>query len=693
MWKYVVVILALTLSACGRREAVEVYDLGRNVDVAELDGPADARPETTVSAGFVKIFQKAGTSISYYIKLDADSVLAFGIGSEPPDGPSKGPVPEYVVTVRTEDEKDAVQVYRDGWTGRLLRRVGLRKNIRVSLPRIRGIVRVTLKVQSEDNEPATGIWVNPRVEGRSSASPVSTSAASGSTMGGGAPSDAGPSFMIVLLDAARRDRFGCYGYGGHTTPNIDRFAADSVVFQNAYCEAVYTQASVGSLLTSEYPDRHGSVRKGYGLGPDTRTIAQVLQEAGWETGLITASPNASSLYGYERGFDTVSELYKRPGGKGVVDAVEVADAGIDWLRAHSDKRFFLYLHFREPHGPLRPPPPFYGKFSGGYPGPLKDNNQTDDLFTLVNTGKLALTPEDSSYLAHRYDENLSYVDSEVGRLLEYLRSQKLLERTVLFLLGDHGEALGEHDFFGHNETLYQEASRIPLMMHLPSSPGYRSVGDPVGIIDVAATMAGLAHAHAQAGAFQGRSLVPAIRGESLAHVPLFTRTTGDTPAYGVMDDGYRYLYTAYGDRRELYELADDPVEKIDVAEERELRVGYMHQLYLLWAKTQASLAPASPPTQVNASPEDVAALAGLGYVDPGQGYGSPDVAGEGSEPDETTQTAYPRAGKEPKPKLQRKHGQTQPSEGAENGSRKLRREHRKTGEKGTTRSPVTHQAE
>lgn len=661
------VLLLLLVGCGGRQHGSVVFDLGRNAGFAEFKGAPDARIDVKENSGVISVFQRSGTGLSYYLKSGSGSYLTFGIGSA---GPSRsGGTALCSVLYEAEDGRPPVKIFEDGRMRRIFRKVGLGERVRVRLPDGTGLARITLQVGAQGGKDAIAVWLNPRIEEGSGGvqaagnqAPPAPASAMPQLVGGNT------NFLIVLLDAARADHFGLYGHRKDVTPEIDRLATESVVFRNAYCEAVFTQASVASLLTSEYPDRHGSILKAYGLGPHTRTVTQMLKDAGWETALITASPNASSLYGYDRGFDTVEELYKKTENtKRLVDAHEVVDSAIAWLEQHRDKKFFMYAHIREPHAPHIPPPPFSGKFSSDYPGPINDAHNTEGLYNLVNSGKLDLMPEDCAYIAARYDENLAYADSQVGRLLAWLRTSGLLDRTVIVLLGDHGEGMGEHRVFGHNSRLYREVSHIPLVFHLPSGVPRKvtTVDDVVGVIDVTPTLLDVAGVVAPEGAFQGRSLLAKMAaGASLVPRPNFCRTSGEKPIFGVLDDGFRYMYDVESHEQQVYALGTDPGERVNLVESSPLRTGFLHQEYITWAWEQATLAKGAPATGISVSPEDATALIELGYADPGAGRGpgssSAEVSAAPSKNSASAEkepkpkvTPPPKSGKEKKPKTDR----------------------------------------
>jgi len=243
--------------------------------------------------------------------------------------------------------------------------------------------------------------------------------------------------IIVLIDAARADHFGAFGYERDTTPNADRLFARSVVFGEAYAQAPNTKASIASLFTSQFPDTHGVIGMHVAVPSDVPTLAELLNQSGFHTAAFSANPFLSSDFGFARGFDEFYEVFREvglvPNRLGCVPADLMVEKAVPWFREHSKQRFFAYLHFLEPHKPYAPPPPFNTRYGG--------NSEIARLTAL-------------------YDGNLAYVDDAVGRLLKEIQDMGLFENSVVVFLADHGEALGEHGHFGHVECVYEPTIRI-----------------------------------------------------------------------------------------------------------------------------------------------------------------------------------------------------------------------------------------
>jgi len=276
----------------------------------------------------------------------------------------------------------------------------------------------------------------------------------------------GSNLIFCLVDAARADHFGTYGYLRDTTPHIDKLAEESILFEKSYSAASYTVASVGSIFTGVYPDSHEVVDESDKLAESWTTLAEFLQADNFETASIISNPFASRAFGYHQGFDLEKRLFldspNRSRWEGQAD--RMVSESIQWLEKKDNNPFFLYLHIREPHEPYFPPSGFKGKF-------LEVNNDalTSDTDTLraVNHGELTISDSQNEQFMARYDENLNYSDQAVGNLIGYLKESGLWERSIFVLISDHGEGFGEHGAWLHGSIPYEEMIKVPLIIHLP----------------------------------------------------------------------------------------------------------------------------------------------------------------------------------------------------------------------------------
>ncbi len=448
------------------------------------------------------------------------------------------------------------------------------------------IVRIGLAV-GEAGQPrfAWGRFVAPRVLGRGGADPLAPERL---TPAENARADAlrrhlrNANVFLVVLDAGRAQEFGCYGYSRATTPEIDKIAAEGIVFDHVYTPSVYTLGAMSSVWTSEYPDRHHSaVSFNATLPKDRLTLAQLLSAQGVHTGGFVANAVAGRLFGFDRGFDDFQELWSTLGSSGAV----FKEALPPWLAKNRDRRFFAYLHFREPHFPYDPEPPFDTKF--GPDGPIsKADRRSEAFFKDVNQGRRPFSEAEREHLVRLYDGSLAFADEQVGALRRALEKQGLWNRTVFIVTADHGEELYERGWIGHNVHLFEPSVHIPLVVHFPQGAGPAGVRVAAlsDLLDLAPTIADVFGCLGKDGSdreFQGRSLLPVIEGAPGKPVVL-SRTVWDRPRYAMRDEHYEYFFDTRSGEEHLYDRKADPGETHDVSAAEPLRTAYYRQALHHW---------------------------------------------------------------------------------------------------------------
>ena len=408
--------------------------------------------------------------------------------------------------------------------------------------------------------------------------------------------------VLVFLDGANALRMS-----PTTTPVLTAFAADSIVFDNAVTQAVYTIASIGSVLTGQYPERHQSVSFADKLRDDVVTFPALLAENGYRTAGFSGNAVASKTFGLDQGYDEFFQIWERDDYTGHGDSV--LGAFRDWLGDVGDDRFFAYVHFREPHFPYNPPAPFDTKFGSSnlFPEGMADWPVVEALNTEAASGT-APTHEVLERVRALYDGNLAYVDDLIGQLMRCLEDQGLGDDTVLIVTADHGEALFEHGYIGHNTQLYEESVRVPLMLKLPGqSP--RRVDDVVELIDLAPTILELAGVHVPA-SMQGRSLLEPGR-DRVA----FSRTVWKRARYSARNDRYKLVWDSRTGVSELYDLETDPVEARNIYAERAFVSGYLEQRLFTWLRDQEALRAGVSSDNAEITEEERRRLQSLGYTD------------------------------------------------------------------------------
>jgi len=349
--------------------------------------------------------------------------------------------------------------------------------------------------------------------------------------------------LLFTLDTTRADHLGCYGYPRIETPNIDRLAAEGFLFQNATSQAPLTLPSHSSIFTGTYPLYHG-VRDngGFYLESDNTTLAEVLQQAGWATSAFIGAFVLDSRWGVNQGCDYYYDNFDLAKYKTIsLDSVqrqggEVIKAFFDWFEGNGQKKFFSWIHLYDPHSPYEPPEPYKTRY-GDRPWGL-------------------------------YDGEIAYVDSLIGQIVEELEKKGLLEKTLIIIVGDHGESLGEHHESGHGFFIYDATQSVPLIVRIPSSALQgRVIESQVENVDIMPSLLeflGLPIPKE----VQGRSFLPLIAGKSGGTERLaYSETYYPRYHYGwselksLRSAKYKFIQAP---RPELYDLVQDPGEQSNI---------------------------------------------------------------------------------------------------------------------------------
>jgi arylsulfatase len=433
------------------------------------------------------------------------------------------------------------------------------------------------------------------------------------------------SVLLITIDTLRADHLGAYGYRRPTSPRIDAFARRATVFDQAYTYWPKTRGSFVGIMTGRFASQTGYGKTHPLLLEFNPTLASVLKDAGYETVATIDNPNVASSLGYARGFDRYRETWEEASLASEMDRARAITAdGVRYLAsAKPEHPFLLWLHYVNPHAPYEPPAPWDKAF-------LDEEALRGPSLRAVN-GFHGGVPKPWSvpgkglgwYVA-RYDGEIAAADAEVGEVLEALERSAVRDRTLVVIASDHGESLGEHDYyFDHGENLFDSAMRIPLLMAGPGVlPGRRT--------DVLATTLDLVPTILDAVKVSyppdlaGESLLPAARGERRPD-RLRLHGQNDRNLLGSWDRRFKIVATPSDDgaRYALYDRQADPGETRDATraspqaareERRELEL-FREQLDAWTVRTRRLL---EGQTQVERlSPEACEKLKAMGYVQQG----------------------------------------------------------------------------
>ncbi len=319
--------------------------------------------------------------------------------------------------------------------------------------------------------------------------------------GGGA--ERPPNVLLISIDTLRADHVGCYGYGRPTTPNIDALAREGVLFENHISSSSWTLPAHASLFTSVADSVHGCLEStGTALSPAFTTLAERFARAGYETAGFYAGPYLHEVFGLGQGFETyrfcvqdadafsaeevqswgLDPVAQKRSHQGVTNP-GVYRAGRDWMEAHKERPFFVFLHFWDVHYDFTPPPPWDTRFNPGYRGPVDGRD-----FVFDPSIAPGMPAADLQQLLALYDGEIGWTDTFVGLLRQDLETWGLSDDTIIVVTSDHGTEFFEHGGKGHRSTLYDELIRIPLVIWYPERLAARRVSAQTRSIDVGPTL-------------------------------------------------------------------------------------------------------------------------------------------------------------------------------------------------------------
>lgn len=324
--------------------------------------------------------------------------------------------------------------------------------------------------------------------------------------------------LLITLDTLRADHLGAYGYPRPTSPHLDRFAASATVFLDVTCSMPTTLPSHLSILTGLTPAQHGVHRNGELPQRELPSFFAAIEEQGAKSAAIVAAGVLREDFLRPLGIDQFFDLQDQA--TYFVDAEVINQRAIAWLEKNGEQPFALWLHYFDTHEPYTPPPAFAERFTEGYAGPLPNALDTPWLVSLNRAEvRAGLSERDLRHVVDLYDAEIAYLDAQLGRLFSFLEERRLLAETLVVLVGDHGQAHGENDFFGHGEKLIEPVIKVPLIVRMPGQKRHFEVEAAVETLDIVPTLADL-FGFAPGAEARGRSLRAALQGGELAPASL-----------------------------------------------------------------------------------------------------------------------------------------------------------------------------
>lgn len=421
-----------------------------------------------------------------------------------------------------------------------------------------------------------------------------------------------PDIVLITLDAARSDHFSHAGYPRQATPEIDRFAEQSLVFLNAFALAPYTLCSVPTMITGLSFLDHGVVSRTDVLSPVAETMAESLQTAGYRTAAFTTTPNNSAAKGFDQGYDEFFEMWRDVPRGTARNPHYVTQEVIEWLGTIGDATpFHLQVHYIPPHGPYAPAARFDRFTDPDYSGPCNGRNITLDH---IESGAVPVDEECLEHVIGLYDGNLLAADHAVGQLLDALRGRERWPDTVVLITSDHGEAFLEHGRMTHNSTVFDEMLHVPFVLRIPAWMDTSQVDTDrlVTLADIVPTL--LATASIQPSLpLEGVNLLR-NEGDTRLHDTRYfvAANTDKPPLLGLRTRRWKLLLNGPG-HGALFDLAEDPGETENIRFDNPALFAGMGMLLTHRLITPSTLAPSEESSEI--TEEDRKMLEALGYVE------------------------------------------------------------------------------
>lgn len=301
-----------------------------------------------------------------------------------------------------------------------------------------------------------------------------------------------PNIVFITIDALRADHLGCYGYHRDTSPNMDALARNSILFKNFFTVVPKTGPSMTTFFTGKYIQNHGVVGNQMEWNSSIQPFMELMPKE-YKKAAIVANTILLGSKGYDRGFDIYA--YN--------DDEELTLKAIHWLDTFFNRacNFFLWLHYLDPHGPYKPPAEFHEIFVNDqyYDAsrkvtldytPIKGYSKNTGLGVVPAYQRLGDINEVDYYVA-QYDAEIKHIDSEVGKLLSFLEQKKQMDNTIIIISADHGESLGENNYYFEHGMLVNESSiHIPLIISHPEVREHLAVNSLLQNTDLAPTILG-----------------------------------------------------------------------------------------------------------------------------------------------------------------------------------------------------------
>lgn len=423
-----------------------------------------------------------------------------------------------------------------------------------------------------------------------------------------------PNIVFILIDTLRADRVGFGGCAEAVTPELDSLAQSGVVFERALSMAPWTEPATAAIFTGMPPSQLGVGFPDVTLPKSAKTLAEYLLDVGYSTAAFSGNPLISAQFSFDKGFAVFNE--KCVGHFQWRSAECLTDEVINWFKKKPPRPFFLYVHYIDPHARYDAPPPYHDRFSYGYTGDNESVERGDIVpfeMRIKRGQKLELSAEDAEYLEKLYLGEIAYVDEQVGRLVEFIKSCS--ESPTLFIItSDHGEEFMEHGIVGHIYNLHDTLLHVPLIFFGDGIKKGAKVKTPVSTADITPTLLDMLGIPSPQNSW-GSSFKPLLEGGTVEERPIFAeRADFWRNSYAVIADGWKLIYSPHDNITMLFDITNDAGEYRNLSgKNKTVEKAMMQKLheFLNWIESH-KLPPTAPDYERRR--EHKRRLKALGYI-------------------------------------------------------------------------------
>lgn len=422
-----------------------------------------------------------------------------------------------------------------------------------------------------------------------------------------------PNIVLIVVDTLAANFIGAYHRPRQDnyvspSPNIDRISSQAVTFLNAYSSSSWTKPAVASIFTGLYPSEHGVTSIKADLTANFETLPEMLKRQGYKSAGFVSHDFISPSTGYAQGFDQYKLVNLAQHVHRSVTSDQISDLAINFLNNESKDKFFLFLHYFDPHFNYF----HHAEFSrtSEYRGKLSSGFEMRQLLKMLGQ----LQPQDIDYLKGLYEEEIAYTDFHIGRVLELLEKRRLDKNTILIITADHGEEFLEHGSLGHTRSLFQELIHVPLIVAWPSYYSTQQVSENVSTLDIAPTILDILGV-TPSKKLSGQSLSTLLRGGKESSRVVYSEVDYNTESIkafkiSAIIDGQKAIFDKSKKQYEFFDLASDPQEKFP--QNSGAAFATIQKLVEEFVGTHSKLGAEQPVSSFKA--DDIENLKSLGYL-------------------------------------------------------------------------------